>query len=101
MVRGDFLVELRGFEPLTSAAQAPPRQTAAPLPTVQGLIAKARRRTGACFRPRYVSHQSGHRTFLGVRVAATTVACSVVFRRRSPSRSSARWTSHGSSLIWA
>ena len=50
---------------------------------------------------RYVSHQSGHRTFPGVRVVATTVACSIVFRRRSPSRSSARWTSHGSSLIWA
>jgi hypothetical protein len=46
-------------------------------------------------------HQSGHRTFVGVRVTATTVACSVTFRRRSPSRSSARWTSHGSSLIWS
>jgi hypothetical protein len=63
-------VELRGFEPLTSAA---------PLPVLQGLMAKARSRTGACFRQRYVSHQSGHRTFLGVCVAATTVARSIVF----------------------
>jgi hypothetical protein len=42
--RADFLVELRGFEPLTSAAQAPARRTAASLPVLQGLIAKARRR---------------------------------------------------------
>ena len=35
------LVELRGFEPLTSAAR---------VPVLQGLIAKARRRTAACFR---------------------------------------------------
>jgi len=54
----DKLVELRGFEPLTSARQAPAHRTAAPLPVLQGLIAKARRRTGVCFRQRYVSHQS-------------------------------------------
>jgi hypothetical protein len=30
--RADFLVELRGFEPLTSARQAPARRTAAPPP---------------------------------------------------------------------
>jgi hypothetical protein len=54
----DFLVELRGFEPLTSARQAAARRTAAPLPVLRGLIAKARRRTGVCFRQRYVSHQS-------------------------------------------
>jgi hypothetical protein len=35
----DFLVELRGFEPLTSAVQAP----APPLPVLQGLLPKARR----------------------------------------------------------
>jgi len=45
---------------------APPCQRPAPLPVLQGLIAKARGRNGACFRQRYVSHQSGHRTFLGV-----------------------------------
>jgi hypothetical protein len=36
------------IEPLTSAAQAPARRTAAAPPVLQGLIAKARRRTGAC-----------------------------------------------------
>ena len=39
----DFLVELRGFEPLTSAVQAPARFTAPPLPVLQGLLSKARR----------------------------------------------------------
>ena len=96
----DFLVELRGFEPLISAAQAAAHRRAAPRPVLQGLIAKARRRR-RLFLQRYVSHQSGHRTCPGVRVAATTVARCLIVRRRSPRRLSARWTSHGSSLIWA
>ena len=75
--------------------------TALHIAAASGPARKACRRAGARFRRRYVCHQSGHRTFVGVRVAATTVACSVAFRRRSPSLSSARWTSHGSSLIWA
>jgi hypothetical protein len=41
-VRADFLVELRGFEPLLSAVQAPARLTGPPLPVLQGLIADAR-----------------------------------------------------------
>ena len=40
---GEWLVELRGFEPLTSAVQAPARFTAPPLPVLQGLLWKARR----------------------------------------------------------
>ena len=39
----DYLVELRGFEPLTSAVQAPARFTASPLPILRGLLSKARR----------------------------------------------------------
>jgi hypothetical protein len=39
----DFLVELRGLEPLTSAVQAPACFTAPPLPILQGLLSKARR----------------------------------------------------------
>jgi hypothetical protein len=35
-------VELRGFEPLTSAVQAPARLTGPPLPVLQSLIADAR-----------------------------------------------------------
>ena len=87
-------------EPLISAAQAAAHRRAAPRPVLQGLIAKARRRR-RLFLQRYVSHQSGHRTCPGVRVAATTVARCLIVRRRSPRRLSARWTSHGSSLIWA
>ncbi len=43
--RADFLVELRGFEPLTSSIAAPARLMAQPLPVVRGLILlpKARR----------------------------------------------------------
>jgi hypothetical protein len=37
------VVELRGFEPLTSAVQAPACLTAPPLPILQGLLSKARR----------------------------------------------------------
>jgi hypothetical protein len=36
-------VELRRFEPLTSAVQAPARFTAPSLPVLQGLLSKARR----------------------------------------------------------
>jgi hypothetical protein len=42
-VRADFVVERRGFEPLTSAVQAPACFTAPPLPILQGLLSKARR----------------------------------------------------------
>jgi hypothetical protein len=42
-VGADFLVELRGFEPLTSSIAAPARLTAQPLPVVRGLLPKARR----------------------------------------------------------
>jgi hypothetical protein len=38
-----FLVELRGFEPLTSAVQARARFTVPPLPILQGSPSKARR----------------------------------------------------------
>ena len=50
------LVELRGFEPLTSAARAPgsARLNSEGTPPHRCLLP-----------PRYVSHQSGHRTFLG------------------------------------
>ena len=40
-VRGDFLVELRGFEPLTSVVHSPARFTAPPLPrasTAEGAL---------------------------------------------------------------
>ena len=37
------MAELRGFEPLTSAVQAPARFTAPSLPALQGLLSKARR----------------------------------------------------------
>ena len=39
----DYLVELRGFEPPTSAVQIPARFTAPSLPVLQGLLSKARR----------------------------------------------------------
>jgi hypothetical protein len=39
----DFLVELRGFEPLTSAVQASVRFTPLPIPVLQGLVPKVRR----------------------------------------------------------
>ncbi len=99
-VRADFLVELRRFEPRPPQRRRPLTEWV-PLPPLQDGIEEAGRRTGVCFCPFYVPHQSGHRTFPGVRVAATTVICCSILRRRSPSRSSARWTSHGSSLIWA
>jgi hypothetical protein len=37
------MVELRGFEPLTSAVQVPARFTAPSLPVLQSLLSKARR----------------------------------------------------------
>jgi hypothetical protein len=65
-----FAHEVTGAEGIRTSdlcGGAPPCQRPAPLPVLQGLIAKARGRNGACFRQRYVSHQSGHRTFfLGV-----------------------------------
>ena len=48
-----------------------------------------------------ISHQSGHRTLLGVRTARTTLACSSRDSRRSPSRARASSTSQGSSAILA
>jgi hypothetical protein len=81
-------VERRGFEPLISAAQAAAHRRAAPPLVLQDLIAKARRRR-RLFLQRYVSHQSGHRTFPGVRVASATVARCFMVRRRSPSRTRA------------
>ena len=42
-VRADFLVELRGFEPLTSVAQTSARLTALPHPVPEGLLPKTRR----------------------------------------------------------
>jgi len=47
------------------------------------------------------SHHSGHSTLSGVLVANTTVSCSAKLSRRLPKRSSAAWTSQGSSFIWA
>ena len=51
------------------------------------------------YRP--TSHQSGQRTFEGVRVASTTTCCSSSVSRRSPSRARAASTSQGSSTILA
>ena len=47
------------------------------------------------------SHQSGQRTFEGVRVASATTCCSSSVSRRSPSRARAASTSQGSSTIRA
>jgi hypothetical protein len=93
-VRADFLVELRGFEPLTSASQASAREAAPPCGSPRR-NREARPPHRRLLLPTYISHQSGHRTFPGVCVAATMdevrstagVACSV---RASPTNPSAQ-----------
>lgn len=47
------------------------------------------------------THQSGHVTLCGVRVALTTTSCSSRLRRLLPRRARAIWTSQGSSLMRA
>ena len=60
----------------------------------------------ACFAPPAplhgrTSHQSGHVTLCGVRVAFTTTSCSARVRHLSPSRSRAAATIQGSSIMRA
>lgn len=64
------------------------------------------RDSNACFAPPAplhgrTSHQSGHVTLCGVRVAFTTTSCSARVRHLSPSRSRAAATIQGSSIMRA